>query len=165
MVIPDNYIEYRSQDGKYVGYFEANKAPENWYRDNQVFISSKEFMDYFYVLDTVASEAINQTYEHFRQTYPNKERVYEDRELPKSALIKLIKNELQNDADQIDIFGILGDGYYNWQFIESLGTAWDELTSTYDFYELLLEVTGTSWNDMVTDDPETFFANNKIDLD
>ena len=165
MVIPDNYVEYRSQDGKYVGCFEANKAPENWYRDNQVFISSKEFMDYFYVLDTVASDAINQTYEHFQRKYPNKDRVYEDRNLSKSTLIKLIKNELQNDADKIDIFGILGDGYYDWQFIESLCTAWEELTSIYDFYELLLEVIGGVNLDMYTDDPETFFVIHKIDLD
>lgn len=164
MIIPDNYVEYRSQDGKYLGYFEIDKAPENWYRDDQVFISSKEFMDYFYVLDTVASDAMSQTYEHFMAKYPTKDRVYEDRNLSKSALIKLIKNELQNDLDRVDIFGIFGDGYNDWQFIDSLNTAWDELTSIYDFYELLLEVTGGVNLDTYVDEPETFFKNNKIDL-
>lgn len=164
MEIPDNYVEYRSRDGKYLGYFEIDKAPENWYRDNQVFIGAKEFMDYFYVLDAVASDAITQTYEYFQRKYPHKDRFYEDRDLSKYDLIKLIKSELQNDLDRIDIFGILGDGYYDWQFIESLNAAWDELTSTYDFYELLTQVTGSSWNDMVTNDTKTFFTNNKIDL-
>lgn len=165
MEIPDNYIEYRSQDGKYIGYFEAGKAPEKWYRNNQVFISSKEFMDYFYILDTVASDAINQTYEYFMDKYPNKDRIYEERNLSESALIQLIKNELQNDLDQVDIFGILGDGYYDWQFIDSLNAAWEDLTSTYDFYEMVTQVTGSSWNDMVKDCTKTFFANNKINLD
>lgn len=165
MKIPDNYVEYSSPDGKYVGYFEVDKAPDGWLADNQVFISSKEFMDYFYNVETLACDAVTQTYEHFMIKYPNKERIYEDRDLPKSVLINLIKSELKNDSDRIDIFGIYSDGYNDWQFIDSLNMAWDELTKTYDFLELLLQVTGINWNDMVTDSPETFFANNKINLD
>lgn len=165
MSIPNNYIEYRSPDGKYVGYFETNKAPSGWLADNEVLISTKEFMDYFYNVDTLCDDAVMQTYDYFQMKYPNKQRIYENRDLPKESLINLIKCSLLDDSTQTDILGVFSDGYMDWQFIDSLASVWEEFTLTYEFDELLLEVTGGVNLDTFTDDPETFFINNNINLE
>ena len=165
MNIPDNYAEYSSPDGKYVGYFEVNKAPSGWLADNEVFISTKEFMDHFYNVDTLCDDAIMQTYDYFQIKYPNKQRIYESRDLPKEDLIHLIRCSLLDDSTQNDILGVFSDGYADWQFIDSLAAVWEEFTLTYEFDEILLEVTGGINLDTFTDDPETFFINNNINLE
>ena len=71
--------------------------------DNEVFISTKEFMDHFYNVDTLCDDAVMQTYDYFRIKYPNKQQIYENRDLPKEALITLIKCSLLDDSTQNDI--------------------------------------------------------------
>ena len=135
-VLDDNWLMYKTKDGKHRGYFEEGKQPSEWVTADTYYVTCKQFLDYFSLVDAGVNLAATMTYEHFSDKARSLGLVveFEEIKISKSCAVGWAIAALEDDKSQyIDFYG---DNYTDWQNFEGVVGV---LTQSGDFYVIVGE--------------------------
>jgi hypothetical protein len=116
--LSNEWVLCRSKCGKYKGYFKTGEIPPDYMEDNKVWISAKEFINHFDLIDTCFDRSWEQTVEYFVKKNSPSECEFENIVFSKDDLKGYVINALITDIDRLIVS--FGFEYDDWYYVESV---------------------------------------------
>ena len=118
--LSNEWVMYKTKDGEYRGYFEEGNQPDGWVADNTYYVTCKQFLDHFYLVDASVNLAASITYDHFTDKADSigMDVEFEDIKISKSDAVSWTIAALEDDKHRyVDSYG---ENYEDWQNFEGI---------------------------------------------